>query len=242
MELSLDKDLADYGPLPLIKMRGEFDTPQSRILYDSYLRAYQGDSSLPDWIALMDGMSGRKFRYLLNNLVALTPAAAYLEIGSWAGSTACAAMSANPAKIVCVDNWAWFGAPKDLFIENTDRCRNDAIDFTLVEADYQTVDYARYGPFNIYFYDGPHSDEETCFGITVAQNALQPVYTLILDDWNWPHVRAGTCKALSDLNIVLNSYIEIRTTLDGTLPILRRQKSAWHNGLFLGVCQKPLGR
>ena len=54
----------------------------------------------------MEGLSGRKYRSLINNLVEKIEKPSYLEIGSWLGSTACSAAFKNDFKITCIDNWS----------------------------------------------------------------------------------------------------------------------------------------
>jgi hypothetical protein len=70
---------------------------------------------LPEYIVNLPGASGRKYRHFINCLVNTTRNAAYLEIGSWTGSTACAAMASNDLRAVCIDNWSQFGGPKAEF-------------------------------------------------------------------------------------------------------------------------------
>ena len=57
-------------------------------------------------IITMEGLSGRKYRSLINNLVEKIEKPSYLEIGSWLGSTACSAAFKNDFKITCIDNWS----------------------------------------------------------------------------------------------------------------------------------------
>ena len=73
----------------------------------------------------------------------------------------------------------------------------------------------------------------------MAQPALEDVFFLIIDDWNWAQVRNGTLNAIKDLNIKIISSIEIRTTQDNTMPqFMLGQYSDWHNGYFLTICKK----
>ena len=61
-----------------------------KILYSFYM-SLSCKHKLDKWIIDLDGLSGRKFRYLLNNLISCFNFPSYLEIGSWLGSTACSA-------------------------------------------------------------------------------------------------------------------------------------------------------
>ncbi|MEM8647349.1 MAG: hypothetical protein AAGF86_13525, partial [Pseudomonadota bacterium] len=99
---------------PGISFAGDFEAPDARRLRHCFETANTDSSALPDWIIAMDGMTGTRFRSFLNLLVTATKAANYLEIGSWKGSSACAAMAGNTAKITCIENWSEFGGPRDV--------------------------------------------------------------------------------------------------------------------------------
>lgn len=75
-------------------------------IWDAFRASIALDNELPSHILNLRGMSGRKYRRFINRLVKATPDSAYLEIGSWTGSTTCAAMAGNSVRVVCVDNWA----------------------------------------------------------------------------------------------------------------------------------------
>jgi len=223
-----------------ISLSGDFkNCENSRRLRAALQRALAIDQRLPDWIRRMDGMSGRKYRYLINNLVAITPNARYLEIGSWAGSTACSAIFSNEVIACCIDNWSLFGGPRETFVENISKVLSDSVDFKFIEADFRTVNYETIGRYNIYLFDGPHNEVDQYDGVIMAQPALDDTYTLIIDDWNWEEVRKGTTRALETLGVRVIAKLEIRTTQDNTLPqLLGYQFSDWHNGYFIAVCEK----
>ena len=92
-----------------IILEGNFEqNTYSKNLRLSFYRALAMDTKIPDWVKFLPGMSGRKYRYLINNLISLTEDPRYLEIGSWTGSTVCSALYGNTAKAVCIDNWLKF--------------------------------------------------------------------------------------------------------------------------------------
>ena len=215
--------------------------PLAMALASAFKDGIQLQSNLPEWILQMEGMSGRRYRCLINQLMATVEDARYLEIGSWAGSTACAAMFGNRAKVTCIDNWSQFDGPKDQFFANTARAQSKAIDFTFIESDFRQVDYSSLGKFNIYLFDGPHSYLDQLEGIAIAQPALDLCYIQIVDDWNWPDVRHGTSAALASwcgAHYEVLYSIEIRTTQNDTHPVLSHQNSDWHNGYFLAVVKR----
>src|SRR5947207_1154180 len=99
-----------------VTMQGHHnDSPLSALVMKSFTRALVRDSKLPDFVREVEGMSGQVYRSFINNFVGEHPDARYLEIGSWGGSTATAAMYGNKMKCLCIDNWSQFGGPKDVF-------------------------------------------------------------------------------------------------------------------------------
>jgi hypothetical protein len=72
----------------------------------------------------------------------------------------------------------------------------------------------------------------------LAQPALDEQFVLIVDDWNFPPAQAGIKRPFADLNLQIDYAIEIRTTLDGSLPEVLGAISDWHNGYLLAVVSK----
>ncbi|MGA9246494.1 MAG: class I SAM-dependent methyltransferase, partial [Silvibacterium sp.] len=196
------------------------------------------DNELSSNILNLRGMSGRKYRRFINRLVNATPDAAYLEIGSWTGSTTCAAIAGNSCRVVCIDNWTLFDGPKTEFEKNITSVLNPRTRFRSIESDFRLIDYRDLGTFNIYLFDGPHEYQDQYDGVMIVQPALAEVYVLIVDDWNWPSVRRGTLAALEALGTDVLYSIEIRTTQTDCRPMQSSQKTDWHNGYFLAACKK----
>jgi hypothetical protein len=222
-----------------IRLTGEFEgSPLAVRLRNSFIRALAMETKLPEWIRTLPGMSGRKYRYLINNLVEQVTDARYLEVGSWAGSTACSAIFGNAVRAVCIDNWSEFGGPRQDFERNIQRVLSDKVQFDFVEADFRTVDFASLGRFNVYMFDGPHEEEDQFDGIATALACLDEEFVLIVDDYNWAPVSTGTQRAIEALRLEVVASIEIKTSQTGTHPQIAFQFSDWHNGYFLAVCRK----
>jgi hypothetical protein len=75
--------------------------------------------------------------------------------------------------------------------------------------------------------------------LAFALPALASQFVLIVDDWNWPAVRYGTLRAISEVGATINYSMEIRTTLNDTHPTIAMENSDWHNGYFISVLSKP---
>lgn len=222
------------------RMSGDFlVNPASALLLASFKQAMALEHKLSPEILAMPGMSGRKYRYLINNLVEGMRDPRYLEIGSWAGSTACSALFGNRVSAVCIDNWSEFGGPRDIFLANIETVRTEQTGFRFIESDFRQVDYTAIGSFNIYLFDGPHSEEDQYDGIVIAQPALDDVYVLVVDDWNWEAVRMGTLRAIEDTGTTIICSIDIRTNQFDSHPTSAAfESSEWHNGYLLAVCRK----
>src|SRR5271156_5203500 len=84
----------------------------------SFNLARAGKTAIDPNLLEIEGMSGRKYRIFINNLVKNVRNPRYLEIGTWAGSTLCSAINGNDVTAVAIDNWSEFGGPKDRFQAN----------------------------------------------------------------------------------------------------------------------------
>jgi hypothetical protein len=199
------------------------------------------DASLNDVVTMdpevlaIPGMSGRRYRCLINALVRKVTCARYLEIGSWAGSTLCSAINSNAVMATAIDNWSEFGGPKEDFLANLKRFQTPRAYVNFIEQDYRQVDYTALGSFNIYLFDGPHLEEDHYDGLRLVEPALDETFILIVDDWNWTKVRDGTEKAIVACHLVEHFKIEIRPTLDDSHSTVAGRESDWHNGYYIGV-------
>ena len=228
-----------------LSLSGDWDSPEANLLSDALFDSLAMRHKLPDSVKTLNGMSGRKYRYLINNLMQSLDNARYLEVGSWQGSTACSAMYGNDCTAVCIDNWSetMQGVhAKEGFLRNTGNIMTPDIDFKFIEDDFKNVDFTNLGKFNVYLYDGAHGEKDQYDGIVRAQPALEDTYYQIVDDWNGPEVQKGTLDALRDLGNTIVARIDILTRRDGVHPILHSQYSDWHNGYFIAVVKKPQNR
>jgi hypothetical protein len=184
----------------------------------------------------MEGMSGTKTRHFYNNLLN-TEDSRYLEIGTWKGSSVCSAMCGNKAKVVCIDNWSEFGGPKSEFLVNFEKFKgeNQAI---FIENDCYKVDVSKLPKFNIYMYDGNHTNESHYKALLHYYNCLDDVFIFIVDDWNWKDVRDGTLSSIQKLNLKILYQKEIRLTWDNSHTPQPQAKDTWWNGIYVAILKK----
>jgi hypothetical protein len=211
-----------------------------RVAFDE---AIAGNGKLPPELLAMQGMSGKKYRLLINALVESMPDARYLEVGSWAGSTLCSAIHGNDVDALAIDNWSEFGGPMSQFFTNLGIYCTNANRISILNSDFRKVNYGNIGKYNIYLFDGPHAKEDQYDGVYFALPALDKEVVFIVDDWNWPFVQEGTREALAAVSAEISYSIEIFSTEGGVHPadigLPVDQDSDWHNGYFIGVLRIP---
>jgi Methyltransferase domain len=179
-------------------------------LVQSVVRAFDqamvGDGKLSPEALSLNGMSGRKYRLFINDLIGALPDARYLEVGVWKGSTLCSAIDQNPVSALAIDNWSQFGGPAQDFLTNLARFKHGACRVSFLENDFRRVDFASIGSFNVYLFDGPHSAANQEAGIVLAQPALDNQFVLIVDDWNWIQVREGTMSGIRKAGLSIDYH------------------------------------
>lgn len=209
-------------------------------LENSYHAAEDGKSNIGPDVLSIQGMSGAYTRHFYNNLCSM-PNTRYLEIGSWKGSSIAAAMCRNSMDTcVAIDNWSEFGGPKDEFIDvfNRYKGRNNA---TFVEGDCfdpTIIESLTPHRFNIYMYDGYHSEDAQYNALVKYMPCLDDTFIWVVDDWNAPEVRNGTFRAIRDTGVRVLWKQETRLTWDNSHTETSLARSTWWNGLAAFVVQK----
>jgi hypothetical protein len=206
------------------------------ILDKAFENAENNISKITNDIISMDGMSGTKTRHFYNNLLNYNDAR-YLEIGTWKGSSVCSAMCNNKATVVCIDNWSQFGGPKDEFLVNFEKFKgeNKAI---FIENDCFKIDVSTLPKFNIYMYDGDHSNETHQNALIHYYNCLDDIFIYIVDDWNCADIRNATYEAIKKLNLKILYEKEIRLTTDNSHTPHDVAYVSWWNGIYAVILQK----
>lgn len=212
--------------------------PLDQAVKKSLEAAMNYEGKLSEQILAMEGMSGKKYRYFINNLIASVPNARYLEVGSWAGSTFCSAIFGNDVTATAIDNWSQFGGPANMFFYNVAQSCSAQTRISILNKDFRQVDYTSLGKFNVYLFDGPHAFEDQRDGLEMALDALDNEFVFIVDDWNWEPVRGGTMTAIANAGLTVVWAAEIRSTNDNSQPEIQRQHSDWHNGYYIAILRK----
>ncbi len=226
----------------IIKFSGKRSDLLFKNIESAFENALSGKTQLNKKILMMDGLSGRKYRILLNNLIKNLKNPKYLEIGSWLGSTICSACFKNRLDVTCIDNWSQNFLvnidPKKVFLKNINKYISSNVNLCLIEKDFREINYNNHSNFNIFFYDGPHHYQDHYDSIKLVLPALANKFILIVDDWNWNQVRKGTIDAIKDENLKIVAKLEIRTTIDDSSSLITGQNSDWHQGCAFFVLEK----
>lgn len=176
------------------------------------------DTKLPMKLFALDGMSGIKTRIFYNEIC--SQAKVYLEVGSWKGSTLCAAGYGNSElKQYCIENWSLWGGPKQEFEENI---KTFGLTPTIIEDDFKTVDLDTIvkEPIDVYMYDGDHSYEFQKLAITKMWPKLAETSIIIVDDWNNRHeIKQATLDGLSEVNAIIVEQFEIQYVVGPEHPL-----------------------
>jgi hypothetical protein len=217
---------------------------------NAFINAKLNQSKIDVDCGILDiqGMSGKKTRHLYNNILSMEDAR-YLEIGTWKGSTVCSAMYKNNATVICIDNWSEFSNPDENFIGwnkfgdvKGDFLRNfykykGSNNASFIESDCYKLDVSILPKFNIYLYDGNHTEENHYKALIHYYNNLDDIFIFIVDDWNWDDVRNGTRESFSKLNLTILYEEEIRLTQDNSWT---QDNETWWNGVYIAVLKKTL--
>jgi len=207
---------------------------------DAFKRTISLETALPDSVLGMRGMSGKKYRMFINHLVG-TVGDRYLEVGSFTGSTVCAALWGNSAAATCIDDFSGWGPLKKQAgnrTRNRFRRATADLDVALIDSDFRHVDYRTLNSHRVYLYDGPHEYQDHKDALILAAPALADEFVLIIDDWNWKDVRRGTEDGLEEAGMTVLHRIDIRTTDDGSHARLSGWQSDWHNGYLIATVRR----
>lgn len=217
--------------------------------------AEKGDSKLGAFHMALDGMSSYKGRHMLNNIVRGVASnivgrrARYLEVGSWKGSTLCAATYSNDVEAVAIDNFSQFTDislggrdprhPRDAIMKNLALNRlfsKPQFDAAVLDNDAFAIDPAGLGFFDVYFYDGEHTEAAQHKAFTHFAPALQPIFVAIVDDIVDESTLAATKRAFSEQGWKVHAEWTLYDPCDGTDS--SRMEKGWWNGYYVAVVEK----
>lgn len=201
-------------------------------------KAERKESKLIPAIHEIMSMTGEKTRHFYNNLLDIDDAK-YMEIGVWAGGSTCSAMFGNKASVVAIDNFTGFGSPRELFWDNFRKYKGDN-DAVFIDSDCFTLSNNAFKwQFNIYLFDGDHSEESQYKALDYYLPCMDDVFIFVADDYNWKSVRDGTYRAIENNKLEIIWKKEIRLTMDNEFTHNQDEaKDTWWNGMGVFILKK----
>jgi len=187
----------------------------------------------------LPGLTSNRVQQLLNALA--KESSGYLEIGSYLGATASAALKGNKLNAYFVDKWQEAPQPsrddlstpdqhsKQEFINNIKPYAEENKIF-ISDSDLFNVNLSNIKDIDLFFYDGPHDHETTARAVQYYAPTFAKSAILIFDDANWTNVVSGANEGLvkSKLKVLYTKKV---------LNQIESEKD-WWNGLYIVVVEK----
>lgn len=181
------------------------------------------------------GLTSRKVQKFLNSIC--SEANTYLEVGSYLGATAVAALDGNNLDAYFVDKWeeqiqafrddiVLPPNSKETFIQNVKKYKGQNR-INVFQCDLFDVDLSEIKPIDVFFYDGPHDYKTTSEAIEYYSKAFNKDCIVIVDDANFDGVVAGAENAISKINCDVRYKKIILNDIES--------EEEWWNGLFIAV-------
>lgn len=175
---------------------------------------------------------------MYNNIVHLPiPDPAYLEVGLYAGKSFCACMNnSSSLNLYGIED---FSQPfhddtiKEQLEANIAKFKGEAASVTVINSDCFTVDLALIKhKIQVFCFDGNHDYEPQFKALPYFLDAMDDVFLLIIDDFDWVNPKKATYDALASLSDkvkVEKEWILSDRVPDGLL---------YHNGVGMFLCSK----
>jgi hypothetical protein len=96
------------------------------------------------------------------------------------------------------------------------------------------IDVSTLSKFNIYMYDGNHTNESHYKALLHFYNCLDDVFIFIVDDWNWENVQNETIRSIENLNLKILYEKSIILPFDNSVV----PEPTWWNGIYVAILQK----
>jgi hypothetical protein len=185
------------------------------------------------------GLTSTRVQSLINGLA--RSSSKYLEIGSYQGATAAAALSGNTLHAYFVDTWQ--DAPQAVregwetpttnsleeFKSNISPYKGNNKVF-ISNSDMFKVNVSKISDIDLFFYDGPHDFESTKNAVKYYSNSFANQSILIFDDANWIEVVQGAHKGIVESGLIILYSKKILNSLESD--------TEWWNGLYIVVVEK----
>ena len=185
------------------------------------------------------GLTSSRVQSLINGLA--KNSSKYLEIGSYQGATASAALMGNRLDAYFVDMWQ--EAPQAVREGWETPTTNTLQEFKnniaphkgnnkvfISNSDMFKVNVSKISNIDLFFYDGPHDFESTKNAVKYYSPAFAHQSILIFDDANWTEVVQGAHKGIIESGLKILYSKKILNSLES--------EKDWWNGIYIVVTEK----
>jgi hypothetical protein len=210
--------------------------PSNKVIDVVNVIAFHDNKDLKD--IPIEGLTSNRMQKLITNLSDISNN--YLEIGSFLGATASAALHSNKlSSATFIDNWKQNIQPqngqilpnnrKESFLNNIQSI-NSKTKIEVIDSDLFEVDTSNIRDIDFVFYDGPHDPETTYNAVLRFKDCLCEESILLFDDANWKGVVDGARQGIIDSGYgILFEKIWLND---------EESKEQWWNGFYLVVVRK----
>lgn len=185
------------------------------------------------------GLTSTRVQSLINGIA--KSSSKYLEIGSYQGATAAAALSGNKLDAYFVDTWQ--DAPQAVREGRETPATNSLEEFKSNIAPYKgdnkvfisnsdmfKVNVKNISDVDLFFYDGPHDLESTKNAVKYYSPVFSKHAILIFDDANWTEVVQGAYKGIVESGLKILYSKKVLNALESD--------TDWWNGIYIVVVEK----
>jgi len=167
----------------------------------------------------------------------------YLEVGSYQGATAAAALSGKSIEAYLIDNWKvapqsvrpdW-DTPKTNTVEEFKNNIKPYIGNNKVyisNSDMFKVDLSNIDNVDLFFYDGPHDAKSTYDAVRYYSKVFAENAVVIFDDANWTEVVQSAYKGIVDSGLKILYSKKVLNALESD--------KDWWNGLYILVVERKI--
>ena len=184
------------------------------------------------------GLTSIKVQALLNELA--KNCNSYLEVGSFLGATAAAALKNNKINAYFVDNWEQGLQPAEADILLPENNYSDFLlniknyvglnRVTVLNQSLLSVNVKEIEPIDLFFYDGPHNANEVAQAVRHYAEAFNEECILVFDDANWSDTKIGVDKGIDGLGFSVLYSKQVLNSIES--------KTDWWNGLYILVIRR----
>lgn len=185
------------------------------------------------------GLTSTRVQSLINGIA--KSSSKYLEIGSYQGATAAAALSGNKLDAYFVDTWQ--DAPQAVregwetpLTNSLEEFKNNIAPYKgnnkvfISNSDMFKVNVNNISGIDLFFYDGPHDAESTRKAVKYYSTAFADESILIFDDANWTEVVQGAHKGIVESGLKILYTKKVLNSIESD--------TDWWNGLYVVVVGK----